>query len=322
MSNEYRVYPDNWRNDITVKDESADVSAAFDTNRAFIEDISSIMRSKTATADQMEDQMQEEMVKVIFGSNNIERVGLGYDETFRLCLAVFRGECITPYPARSIEYQSKLEELVKKDLNLGESAIVRGRREVVQHAAAFQHLLEAFVKFDQPITEGLIKETHRILTTGLSGTNSGHFDYQDFGGKYRKAGESAFGGSHEFAKPSEIPKAMNSLVQNLANDIETIETTRNIDPFMLAASYCDRFVNIHPFRDGNGRMCRMILNAILVKYSGIVVALGGKDQDRDEYLLIAQESAKVGGHAGQLAKLVLDSAQGTLKKLKNKLSRR
>jgi NADPH-dependent curcumin reductase CurA len=51
-------------------------------------------------------------------------------------------------------------------------------------------------------------------------------------------------------------------------------------------------------------MCRMILNAILIKYAWIVVTLG-EILKRDEYLYIAAESGKVGGHAGQLGKLVL-----------------
>ncbi|KAI0474022.1 hypothetical protein GGR56DRAFT_650010 [Xylariaceae sp. FL0804] len=36
--------------------------------------------------------------------------------------------------------------------------------------------------------------------------------------------------------------------------------SKQLDPFDLAAYYCDRFVNVRPFRDGNGRMCRLIPN--------------------------------------------------------------
>lgn len=90
---------------------------------------------------------------------------------------------------------------------------------------------------------------------------------------------------------------------------------------MLAAKYCDRFVNIHPFKDANGRMCRLILNEILIKYAGIVVPLGEKNEDRAEYLQIAQESSKVGGHAGQLGTLVLANAGGAFEKIMRKLKR-
>ena len=204
-----------------------------------------------------------------------------------------------------------------KSINPGEKAVIRGRREVVQHAAAFQHMVEEFVKYDKPLSENLIRDTHAILVSGLSGEDAGFFSSQSFGGTYRR--QEAYAGALRYTKASDVPKAMKSLVNNLQSDLEEIEKRGTIDPFMLAAKYCDRFVNVHPFRDGNGRMCRLILNAILIKYAGIVVVLGEKDHDRDEYLQIAQESTRVGSHPGQLGKLVLNRAEGTLRKLKNLL---
>jgi Fic family protein len=47
-----------------------------------------------------------------------------------------------------------------------------------------------------------------------------------------------------------------------------------------------RICQHHPFLDGNGRVCRLILNAVLLNYAGIVVALGEKEDDRKEYLEI------------------------------------
>jgi hypothetical protein len=99
---------------------------------------------------------------------------------------------------------------------------------------------------------------------------------------------------------------MKSMVAKLQADIAEVEKNGMIDPFMLAAKYCDRFVNIHPFKDGNGRMCRLILNAILVKFAGIVVVLGEKGGEGGEYLQIASESTKVSGHTGQLGIKVLN----------------
>jgi Fic family protein len=78
-------------------------------------------------------------------------------------------------------------------------------------------------------------------------------------------------------------------------------------------------VNIHPFRDGNGRMCRLILNVILMKYAGIVVTLGEKGENRDAYLAIASESSKVGGHHGQLASMILHQSERAVKRLRNTL---
>lgn len=190
----------------------------------------------------------------------------------------------------------------------------------MQHAAAFQYIVKAFVKEDKPLSEALIRETHDILVKGLNAEDAGVISKENFGGTYRK--KDAFVGAIRFLKPSEIPQAIKSLVVSLQADLNVIEKTGAIDPFMLAAKYHDRFVNIHPFADANGRMCRIILNAILIKYAGIVVALGEKDQDRDQYIMIANESTRVQGHPGQLGKLVLDQANITLRNWKAKLTRK
>lgn len=77
-------------------------------------------------------------------------------------------------------------------------------------------------------------------------------------------------------KPVEILGAMKSMVSGLQEDLEEVEASGHIDPFMLAANVCDRFVNIHPFKDANGRMSRLILNAVLIRYAGVVIPLGEK----------------------------------------------
>ena len=163
------------------------------------------------------------------------------------------------------------------------------------------------------MTEQMIKDTHAIIVNGLSAEEAGYVSGGDFGGTYRK--KPTYAGSVEMAKPSEIPGAMRSMVARLQQDLVEAEASGQLDPFMLAAKYCDRFVNIHPFKDANGRMCRLVLNAILIKYAGIVVPLGEKSEEREEYLQIAQESTKVGGHSGQLGTMVLSKAGGALKKM-------
>ena len=115
---------------------------------------------------------------------------------------------------------------------------------------------------------------------------------------------------------------MSAMVNDLQIDLAKADEKKWLDPFVLAAKYCDRMVNIHPFKDGNGRMCRLILNAILMKYAGIVVSLGEKGENRDQYIAVTMENSKVGGHHGQLASLVLGQAEGTLLRLKNTLQKK
>ena len=65
-------------------------------------------------------------------------------------------------------------------------------------------------------------------------------------------------------------------------------------------------------------MCRLILNAISIKYAGIVVSVGEHDQSCDEYLEIAHELHLDGGHAGARGSMVLKEAKNTLRRMKTK----
>ena len=53
-------------------------------------------------------------------------------------------------------------------------------------------------------------------------------------------------------------------------------------PVVIAATFHYRFVRIHPFDDGNGRMARLLMNMILIRH-GYTVALIPKEE-RDEYI--------------------------------------
>jgi hypothetical protein len=85
MSQDYRVYPDNWRLNLSVKDEPADVSTSFQITQQVISEISDLLKSHAVSPEQMEIVMLEEMAKAVFGSNNLSRLGLCLDETLKIC---------------------------------------------------------------------------------------------------------------------------------------------------------------------------------------------------------------------------------------------
>ncbi|KAH0544522.1 hypothetical protein FGG08_001294 [Glutinoglossum americanum] len=65
---------------------------------------------------------------------------------------------------------------------------------------------------------------------------------------------------------------------------------------------------IHPIVDGNGRTCRLILNAILLKYAGVIVAIGEQDEDRKQYIEIQKRAGEQMEGSGELAAFVLKKA--------------
>ena len=272
----------------------------------------------------IEEHLVASMSEAIFGSNKIEHVGLGLDNTLKLCERIFNGEDIPDLDERSPEYEQKLRDMInrQKDLeNMPTSSIVRSRREVVQHAKAFYRIIQAIVIENEPLSENLIREVHFILCKNISITHADGSEtgWRAYAGKYRSIPVSA--GNTMFTPPHFVPRAMDRMINNFNQDMAKIEQRQEIDPFAIASKYCHDFVMIHPFQDGNGRVCRMILNAILCKYAGIIVPIGEHDEERSEYMGIKQRASEQMEGAGELATFVLKRAKSKIRTLKEKLTK-
>ncbi|CAJ0553336.1 Ff.00g118480.m01.CDS01 [Fusarium sp. VM40] len=263
-------------------------------------------------------ETNEAVIHAIFGSNMIERAGFDWEPTLLICRSVIRqnGEyMVDPYSdiGESWAGHSALRGKSRDEL-------VRGHREVAQHMMAFQHIIHQFVIARGEMTEGLIKDTHAILCKNISIIDPEHPEvpWEKYAGKYRDVAVGA--GNTMFIMPKFVPAKMVEMCAGLQRELEEGEATRGIlDPFSLASKYSLKFVEIHPFQDGNGRMCRLILNAILLRYAGVIVAIGETEEDRVEYIDIKKRASRdMEGH-GEYATFVLKKAGKGIQKLKQKL---
>ncbi|KAF3922579.1 hypothetical protein AA313_de0200695 [Arthrobotrys entomopaga] len=269
--------------------------------------------------EKIEDALIEQITLAIFGSNFIERAGLPLDQTIQLCRTVFYDDVPFSIFSKFSEYQARLENLVQSPEESLRSTEVRDRREVVNHAGAFIYMIDRIINNDELFSEELICETHRILVHGIDAIhqNAPATPYQRYGGIYRQVHVSA--GSSNFVNPRFIGRAMERFVQELNQKMVTAESSRELDPFFIAADACGEFVNIHPFLDGNGRTCRLILNTILLKYAGIVAPIGEQSGEREEYLEIARRRSEDESGNGELALYTLHKGRQSLKVLQEKL---
>jgi len=85
------------------------------------------------------------------------------------------------------------------------------------------------------------------------------------------------GETHYYATPEETPAKMGELL----SWYNTIVESGNFNPLVLASLFHHKFVEIHPFDDGNGRMTRILTNFILIKYGYPISVI--KQEDRNEY---------------------------------------
>ncbi len=100
--------------------------------------------------------------------------------------------------------------------------------------------------------------------------------------------KTATGATHYYASVEETPILVHELL-DWYNDIITVEAAH---PLVVAALLHHRFVEIHPFDDGNGRMTRLLTNLALLKknYPPIIV----KKEQREEYYSILMSQADNG----------------------------
>lgn len=81
------------------------------------------------------------------------------------------------------------------------------------------------------------------------------------------------GGRFDYASPEETPSLMYDLIQWYNEE----EKAGNLSPVELAALFHYRYIRIHPFEDGNGRIARLIVNFILLRHNyPMIVVLSRK----------------------------------------------
>jgi len=82
----------------------------------------------------------------------------------------------------------------------------------------------------------------------------------------------------EYASPEETP----ALMADLLKWYNTEEAAGVLSPIELVALFHYRFIRIHPFEDGNGRISRLIVNYILARHGYPMIVI--KSDDKDNYL--------------------------------------
>ena len=141
--------------------------------------------------------------------------------------------------------------------------------EILDHFNAYEFLME---QTDHPLTEQLVKDTHRILTQ-----HTLTYRYKDaIPGEYTNtdmgAGDTIFGNHEELI--ARVPRLLAS-TQKAIEDLP-------IHPVEIAAQFHKHFIFLHPLRDGNGRLGRLLSNFILVKMEQPMILV--EQQDREKYI--------------------------------------
>jgi Fic family protein len=114
--------------------------------------------------------------------------------------------------------------------------------ETSNHFVAFDYLLDTI---NEPFSNNIIKEFHRILKTGTSDATKKWFNV----GEWKKLPNEVVG--TKTTLPENVDKEMNKL-NDWYNSLSKVVFENIIE-------YHHRFEKVHPFQDGNGRVGRLIM---------------------------------------------------------------
>lgn len=153
------------------------------------------------------------------------------------------------YNSNAIEGNSlSLEEtsLILNENIVPEGKTLREIYEVRNHKTALEFLKDYTGDFN----ENLILKLHSIILKDIS---------KRFAGKYRESSVRIFGSNVKFPDSEKVPQLIRNLIYWYKKN------KRKYHPFEIAVLISMKFVTIHPFIDGNGRVSRLLMNFLLTK---------------------------------------------------------
>lgn len=176
----------------------------------------------------------------------------------------------------------------------GELDSPKGWKCMGEQAARSYFLLQVSIQRGYHLTIELVKQVHFILMSGG----------MDDCGEFRDS--PAFAGQYAFAPHEDIEARMNKLVSSFEESVIS-ETSHAIG---VAVQLMLDFVTIHPFRNGNGRMCRLLFSYALQRMGfPFPVTL---DSGHTNHYITALKQAQTRNKIGPILQLAILSVNATL----------
>ena len=168
---------------------------------------------------------------------------------------------------------------------------VRDHEEISGHDEAINVIID-YIKQDQPLTEIFIRQLHKLILVRPFWADAKKSDGKPTKklikvGEYKTEPnhvETQTGAIFYFAEPIETPAKMQELIEWFRSETASPET----NAILLAAEFHYRFVRIHPFDDGNGRLARLLMNFVLMKHGFPPVII--KNEDKDNYIAVLEQA--------------------------------
>ncbi|KAK6514545.1 hypothetical protein TWF281_004743 [Arthrobotrys megalospora] len=241
----------------------------------------SLSESAQLLAGLKEEKLQEafetEFANFIYSSNAIECAGPKQSETLRIVK-----ETIAGLNAENDGERSETRSTFNSDST--------AQREVIQHIRAFLYLKRQISELNHLSEESLL-DCHRILTEEIPSSEG----VQGYQGRYRLC-EMVVGNPLRLRTGEEIcclsPDKVPERTKSWLLDYNTA-LIDSCDPVAAASELKIKFLEIHPFLDGNGRVSRLLFNGLITNYyPHTIITFGESKHERTRYQQSVRESIR------------------------------
>lgn len=169
---------------------------------------------------------------------------------------------------------------------VAEAAQMKDLEDMKAHNVGLKMMIEEASNSERQLSENFIRQLHHTLLredykvyresdTGVVTSYTVH------AGQYKTRPNSvitATGERFEYASPEETPALMYDLIEWYKEE----EIKKELTPIQLAAVFHYRYIRIHPFEDGNGRIARLLVNYILRRHNYPMIVV--KTKNKQHYL--------------------------------------
>jgi len=230
--------------------------------------------SENQAEAEAEAEAKEQKRKIIEEATALEEAGLTYCaeeiKNFQTKFSAIDGADLSTMDAR-LAYIDKLKNLEDIDREWYEG---RGANYDKEYGGSFisQRGIPEVLKENPPLSS-TIKQFH---TWHMAGSPTQHevlrTQKYDIVGEYRHARVHTAGYPH--SEPQDVPRLMELLEHQVENFSTQIENMKELLPpevfedkiFRYACYLLQRFTEIHPMADGNGRVARSLYEMIIIKH--------------------------------------------------------
>lgn len=187
------------------------------------------------------------------------------------CLKQYEDNFIVNYTYGSTALEGNSLTLAETRILLMENKTPAGKdlREIyeqINHRDAFIYMVKE-IKKGYDLNEDIICKIHRIVTQNIIP-----------GGIYRTVPVFIAGASHDFPWPEDLPDQIHQFYTDLQQKNDICNLPEAASSFEVSCWTHAEFVRIHPFRDGNGRTGRLLMNYQLLKNNYLPVSIPVTDR--------------------------------------------